>query len=659
MAACQAVTPPNGDGVPNRLASEPSLYLRQHADQPVDWWPWCPEAFAEARRRDVPVLVSVGYASCHWCHVMARECFDDPWIADLMNRHFVCIKVDREERPDVDQLHMDAVQMVQHQGGWPLNSFCLPDGRPFFGGTYFPPDDRGGRTPWPQVLMRVSEHFRSRRAELEANAEAIAGNLLHQSLQPAGSPGETDAAGRLEAARALLTDADPVNGGFGGAPKFPPPMALDFLLAVRERGDLDGTTRADIGRTVALCLRRMDEGGLHDQVGGGFHRYCVDGDWTVPHFEKLLCDNALLLGTYAKAAVALGEPRFRDVCAGIVGWLEREMRVGPAYAASLDADTGHEEGLTYLWTPAQVSEALGPRADAFCLAHGIGPEGHLPGGSVVTFRQGAVRATFAPDIARLLAARSTRAQPGRDDKVLVGWNALLASNLGRAGLLLGESRWVARASELLDHLVSAGGFAPGGSPRAAAGASAPATLADHAWMAEAALALASTEGAGRIRLAERLVDGAYARFDDPRSAGLHTSENADGLLPVRQKSWWDQAVPAGNSSLLAVLSQLDALGSPTAGGRLRSLAQAYAGAARQLPHGIPRALAALERAGRGIPVVKRAAGEPPPHAGLGDLRGELVSPEEPGLEGRFQLCVAGSCLPPAADLGELRRQLSG
>lgn len=645
--------------MPNRLASEPSLYLRQHAAQPVDWWPWCPEAFAEARRRDVPVLVSVGYASCHWCHVMARECFDDPWIADLMNRHFVCVKVDREERPDVDQLHMDAVQMVQQQGGWPLNSFCLPDGRPFFGGTYFPPDDRGGRTPWPQVLMRVAEHFRSRRHELEANAEAIAGNLLHQSLQPAGSPGETDATGRLEAARALLADADPVNGGFGGAPKFPPPMALDFLLAVRERRDLDAPTRGRIGEAVALCLRRMDEGGLHDQVGGGFHRYCVDSDWNVPHFEKLICDNALLLGAYAKAAVALGEPRFREVCAGIVGWLEREMRVGPAYAASLDADTGHEEGLTYLWTPAQAAEALGPRAEAFCAAHGIGPEGHLPAGSVPTFRRGADRATFAPDIARLLAARGSRPQPTRDDKVLVGWNALLAANLARAGLLLGESAWVGRASELLDHLVAAGGFAPGGAPRAALGASAPATLADHAWMAEAALALCSADGPGRIRLAEAIVEDAYVRFDDPRSAGLHTSENTDGLLPVRQKSWWDQAVPAGNSSLLAALSQLEALGSPRAGERFRSLAAAYAGAARQLPHGIPRALAALERAGQGIPVVKRAAGEPAPHAALGDLRGELLSLEEAGLSGEFQLCLADVCLRPARDLRELRTQLSG
>jgi hypothetical protein len=645
--------------VPNRLAGEPSLYLRQHADQPVDWWPWCPEAFAEARRRDVPVLVSVGYASCHWCHVMARECFDDPWIADLMNRHFVCVKVDREERPDVDQLHMDAVQMIQHHGGWPLNSFCLPDGRPFFGGTYFPPDDRGGRTPWPQLLMRVAEHYRTRRHELEANAEAVAGNLLHQARAPAGEPGEADATLRLAAARTLLADADPVHGGFGGAPKFPPPMALDFLLAVRERADLDPATRGDIERVVRDCLRRMDEGGLHDQVGGGFHRYCVDADWTVPHFEKLLCDNALLLGIYAKAAAALGEPRFREVAAGIVAWLDREMRVGPAYAASLDADTGHEEGLTYLWTPGEVAETLGARAGAFCLAHGITEEGQLEGRSVPTFRTGALRGAFDGDRRRLLEARSRRPQPSRDDKVLAGWNALLAANLARSGLLLGEPGWVARAGELLDHLATTVLWRDADrlAVRALAGAETPATLADIAWLAEASLVLAATGGQTRVDLSAELVDAAYNRLGDPRAAGLHSSGNEHGLLPVRQKPWWDQAVPSGNSALLAVLAGLDALGVSSAGGRFRDLASAYAGAARQMPHGIPRALAALERAARGIPVVRHAPDTPPPQGTLGDLRAEILSIPAEGLPGRYQLCLGSTCLPPVSEASGLREAL--
>ena len=645
----------------NRLANEPSLYLRQHAAQPVDWWPWCPEAFAEARRRDVPVLVSIGYASCHWCHVMSRECFDDPWIADLMNRHFVCIKVDREERPDVDQLHMDAVQMIQHQGGWPLNSFCLPDGRPFFGGTYFPPDDRGGRTPWPQVLMRVADHFRLRRAELEGNAEAVAGNLLHQSRSPAGETGETDATIRLGAARALLADADSVNGGFGAAPKFPPPMALDFLLAVRERVDLDTATQASLGETIGLCLRRMDEGGLHDQIGGGFHRYCVDADWTVPHFEKLLCDNALLLGVYAKAALALNRPRFREVCDGILSWLEREMRVGPAYAASLDADTGHEEGLTTVWTPSQVEAVLGDRAEAFCQAHGITPEGNFEGASVPTFRTGGEPGAFAADRRLLLAARMLRPQPARDDKVLVGWNALLAAQLARAGLLLDEANWVRRASELLDHLLEKGASRSTEghwTVHAVVGAKTPGTLSDYAWLAEAALVLASVDGDIRIQQAAELSFSADQRLGDPRSAGLYSSENADDLLPVRQKPWWDQAVPSGNSSMLAVLSTLAALESERGeGARFRSLAEAYAGAAKQLPHGIPRALAALERAGQGLPILKCREPAATAHAQLGSIRGELITLKVENLPSAFQLCLGSSCLPHANDLDEVRRQL--
>ena len=645
----------------NRLANEPSLYLRQHAAQPVDWWPWCPEAFAEARKRDLPVLVSIGYASCHWCHVMSRECFDDPWIADLMNRHFVCIKVDREERPDVDQLHMDAVQMIQHQGGWPLNSFCLPDGRPFFGGTYFPPDDRGGRTPWPQVLMRVADHFRLRRAELEGNAEAVAGNLLHQSRSPSGEAGETDATIRLGAARALLADADPVHGGFGAAPKFPPPMALDFLLAVRERADLDAATQTSLGETIGLCLRKMDEGGLHDQMGGGFHRYCVDADWTVPHFEKLICDNALLLGVYAKAALALNQPRFREVCDGILDWLEREMRVGPAYAASLDADTGHEEGLTTVWTPSQVAAILGDRAEAFCQAYGITPEGNFEGASVPTFRTGGDPATFAADRRHLLAARMLRPQPARDDKVLVGWNALLAAQLARAGLLLGEADWVRRASELLDHLLEKGASRSSEghwTVHAVVGAKTPGTLSDYAWLAEAALVLASVGGDIRIQQAAELSLSADQRLGDPRAAGLYSSENADDLLPVRQKPWWDQAVPSGNSSMLAVLSTLAALGGERGeDARFRSLAEAYAGAAKQLPHGIPRALAALERAGQGLPILKCRESAATAHAQLGSIKGELLTQEVPDLPSAFQLCLGSSCLPHAHDLDEVRRQL--
>ncbi len=648
--------------MPNRLADERSLYLRQHANQPVDWWPWCAEAFAEARRRDVPVLVSIGYASCHWCHVMARECFEDPWIADLMNRHFVCVKVDREERPDVDQLHMDAVQMVQQQGGWPLNSFCLPDGRPFFGGTYFPPDERGGRTPWPRVLMRVADFYRAQREDLAANADAVARNLLHFSRSPGAGAGPVGPDGRLAAARALLADADAEHGGFGGAPKFPPAMAIDFLLALRTRPGLAGAERAAVDATLRRTLDAMDRGGLRDQVGGGFHRYCVDRDWTVPHFEKLLVDNALLLGAYARAAVALDEPAWRDTGEALVGWLEREMRVGPAYAASLDADTGHEEGTTYTWTPAEVAVVLGEAAESWCWAHGVAAEGNFEGGrSVPTFRTGAGRVAMAGLTGRLREARDRRPQPSRDDKVLLGWNALLVTSLARAGVLWDKPEWRARAEELLDHLLAEGTWRdPQGGLRlrSVIGSDIPGTLQDHAWLAEAALAVGAAGAARRHAQAGEIIAAAHRRLGDPNAIGCFMAEDPDGLLPVRLKGWWDQAMPAGHSSLLAAESTLEALGTdPEAGGRWRALAEAYGDAARNAPHGIPRALEALERAERGLPVIKVGPGIEPVAVlrAAGALAPEAmaVRTDRPGLE----LCRGNACLAAGVDLPELLRRL--
>ena len=650
--------------MPNRLAQQRSLYLRQHADQPVDWWPWCPEAFAEARRRDVPVLVSVGYASCHWCHVMARECFDDAYIADLMNRHFVCIKVDREERPDVDKFHMDAVQMIQHHGGWPLNCFCLADGRPFFGGTYFPPDDRGrGQTPWPQVLMRVAEFHRANRASLEENAAAITGNLLHLSRAPDADGRPPDATLRLDAARAICTEADDTHGGFGGAPKFPPAMPLGFLLAIRGRRDLPREDRARIDAVLRRTLDAMDRGGLHDQVGGGFARYCVDREWTVPHFEKLLCDNALLLGVYARASVALAEPRHAEVCAGIVAWLRREMRAERAFAASVDADTDHEEGLTYVWTPAEIEAVLGGRAAAFCAAHGITAEGNFEGGrSVPTFRTGADRAAFAEDLARLREARVRRPQPARDDKRLTGWNALLATNLARAADLLDQPDWRAEAESLVEALMREGRADAAGrwTIGAVAGGDAPGTLSDHVWLAEAHLALAARGDARHVGEAARITRSALERFGDPREIGCHlNTEDANGL-PVRQKEWWDNAVPAGNSSLLHVLGVLEARDPEGDWGRLRDeLARAYAGMTRNAPHGIGRALEALELAERGTTVVHIGPGADRMAAiaaAAGDDREiHLAEGGQPG----FQVCRGRTCLPAvtsAADLARLVRE---
>ena len=312
----------------NRLAQESSLYLRQHAKNPVHWWPWCDEAFAQAKKLNKPVLVSVGYSSCHWCHVMAHESFEQPYNAELMNKHFVCIKVDREEKPEVDKLMMDAVQMIQGHGGWPLNCFCLPDGRPFFGGTYFPPEDRGhGQVPWPQLLMRVADFYHSNKNELMANADAIAKNLIHLTVAPDANGLAPTPQDLIEAAKRICENHDDTYGGFSGAPKFPTPSVIDFLLGIRatHAADHDATLATRLDAVITITLGAMARGGLYDQIGGGFHRYCVDRDWTVPHFEKMLYDNAQLIGTYAEAWARYRDPLYLAVVEETIDWLNREM----------------------------------------------------------------------------------------------------------------------------------------------------------------------------------------------------------------------------------------------------------------------------------------------------------------------------------------------
>ena len=654
--------------VSNRLAHESSLYLRQHEANPVHWWPWCPEAFAEAKAKDKPVLVSVGYSSCHWCHVMARESFEQPWVADLMNQHFVCIKVDREERPEVDKLMMDAVQMIQGHGGWPLNCFCLPDGRPFFGGTYFPPEDRGhGQVPWPQLLMRVSDFYHRNKSELAANADAIAQNLTHLTRAPDADGSAPSPEDLLAAARRICEQHDDTFGGFGAAPKFPAPHTLNFLLGLRgaDAVEADRALASRIDAVLTISLGSMARGGLFDQVGGGFHRYCVDRDWTVPHFEKMLYDNAQLLGTYAEAWARYRDPLYADVCAETVRWLRREMRTANGlFAASLDADTDHHEGTTYVWTAPEVANALGDEAFAFAQAYGLSDKGNFEGKNIPKLKgDHAARTRFAPARAKLLALRDQRPQPARDDKNLLSWNALLVGNLAKAGWILGRKEWVELAIEIEANLWRCFG----GEDRAQLLSVAhgdkttlPGNLSDYAWFAEAELGLAAVASWARpgqthpyAARAEHLLLASQTLFGDPHSVGSFVVPADREDLAVRQKDWFDNAVPAGNSSLLHGFSQIQMLSTDSRWAReFDELSTAYGGLCKNVPNGVAHALDGIARFAIGHATVKSSGrwdelrsalngdDRTPPHAR--PYRPAFLV-EEPAEAG-FAVCVGQTCL---------------
>ena len=626
------------------------------------------------------MLVSVGYSSCHWCHVMARESFEQPYIAELMNKHFVCIKVDREEHPEVDKLMMDAVQMINGHGGWPLNCFCLPDGRPFFGGTYFPPEDRGqGQVPWPQLLMRVSDFFHRNKDELAANANAIAQNLTHLTRAPdadGSSPQPTDL---LAAAKRLCEQHDDTYGGFGGAPKFPSPPTVDFLLAIRSTAavEQDRALATRLDAVLTVTLGGMARGGLFDQIGGGFHRYCVDRDWTVPHFEKMLYDNAQLLGTYAEAWARYRDPLYARICEETIGWLQREMRLpNGLYASALDADTHHEEGTTYIWKPAEIVALLGAEALPFAAAYGLTDQGNFEGANIPKLRaKTAERDRLAGARAQLLAARNLRPQPERDDKALLGWNALLIRALAKAAWIFGRKDWFVLAADLEAHawkLFAAEGASP--TLRSVAHgdqASLTGNLTDYAWFAQAELTLAAyaswgyPEAAGRFSTRARtLMQATTDRFADPHAVGFFFAPAGRDDLSVRQKDWFDNAVPAGNSAMIHVCAEAYTLtGEDRWRQTLEDLAQAYGGMARNVPNGVAHALEGLTHYAMGHAVLKHAPG-----ANLDALQATLSgqvntsaharphrrvllvpSPETPG----FQLCVGPTCQAPTHDLAEI------
>ncbi|MFC5287205.1 thioredoxin domain-containing protein [Actinokineospora guangxiensis] len=584
----------------NRLSDSTSPYLLQHADNPVDWWEWCPEAFAEARRRDVPVLLSVGYAACHWCHVMAHESFEDTATAALMNEWFVNVKVDREERPDVDAVYMAATQAMTGHGGWPMTCFLTPDAEPFHCGTYSPPTPRPGMPSFTQLLEAVHEAWSSRDAEVRGSGAKVVAALREQSAPPAPAPVDADVL--AGAAASLLGDYDRRNGGFGGAPKFPPTMVLEFLLRHHER-----TGSVEALSIVEETARAMADGGLNDQLAGGFARYSVDAGWVVPHFEKMLYDNALLLRLYAHLARRTGEARYREVAADTARFLLADLATPQGgFASSLDADTDGVEGLTYVWTPAQLTEVLGEDDGAWAARLlSVTPEGTFEEGAS-TLRLGRVDdpERWARVRAALLAARARRPQPGRDDKVVTAWNGLAVAALAEAGRALGEPSWVdaaARAADLLLSLHLVYGRLRRTSRDGVAG-TATGVLEDYACLADGLLALHQATGAPRwLDSATALLDTALAHFADPHAPGAFhdTADDADALV-WRPGDPGDNATPSGASALAGALLTASALtGSadlyrPAAEAALRRAGTLAARAPRFAGHwlGVAEALAA-------------------------------------------------------------------
>ncbi|GAA2700000.1 thioredoxin domain-containing protein [Micromonospora olivasterospora] len=686
----------------NRLASATSPYLLQHADNPVDWWPWCDEAFAEAKRRDVPVLVSVGYAACHWCHVMAHESFEDEAVGALLNEHFVAIKVDREERPDVDAVYMTATQAMTGQGGWPMTVFATPDGTPFFCGTYFP------KPNFVRLLESIRTAWREQREAVlrqgAAVVEAIGG------AQAVGGPSAPLTAEVLDAAAAQLAgEYDDRNAGFGGAPKFPPHMNLLFLLRHQQR--TGSAESLEIARHTAEAMAR---GGIYDQLAGGFARYSVDAHWTVPHFEKMLYDNALLLRFYTQLWRLTGDPLAKRVARDVARFLADELhRPGEGFASALDADTEGVEGLTYVWTPAQLVEALGEEdgrwaADLF----GVTQAGSFEHGtSVLRLARDVdaadpeVRARWQDVVGRLLAVRDTRPQPARDDKVVAAWNGLaitaiaefvrLVEALGAAGHApVGGAAGADGDANLLEGVT----IVADGAMRDAAEHLArvhvvdgrlrrvsrdgvvgePAgVLEDYGCVAEAFCALHQLTGEGRwLELAGQLLDVALARFAAPDGGFYDTADDAERLV-TRPADPTDNATPSGRSAIVAALVTYAALTGQT---RYREAAEAalatvapivarharftgYAATTAEALLAGPHEIAVVTDDPAGDPLVATAYRHAPPGAvvvaGRPDQPGVPLLADRTLRDGRptAYVCRGFVCQQPVTSVDDLLAQL--
>jgi uncharacterized protein YyaL (SSP411 family) len=545
----------------NRLALETSPYLLQHQHNPVAWWPWGPEAFAEARAKNKPVLLSVGYAACHWCHVMAHESFENEATAAVMNELYVNIKVDREERPEVDEIYMSALHHLGEQGGWPLTMFLDPQGNPVWGGTYFPKESRYGRPAFVDVLREFSRVFHDEPQKIEQNRAA-----LHERLAARARPVDKIVLGRRELdqlASRIIPLIDPVHGGLKGAPKFPQASIFEFLWRAGER-----TGETHYFAAAELTLRQMGEGGIYDHLGGGFSRYSVDERWLVPHFEKMLYDNAQLLELLALAFLRMGNPLFCARAAETVGWLRREMVTeGGAFASSLDADSEGEEGKFYVWSAAEIAQELGPTdAELFAVHYDVTPGGNFEGHTILNRLKAPPQSPgdekrLAAMRDKLFAARAKRIRPGLDDKVLADWNGLMIAALANAGAALSENEWVelaARAFRFVAESMTKGDRL-GHSARAGR-LTFPGLSSDYAAMIRAAIAL--HQATGDSFYLDRAVTWTAAlerHHDDPDTGGYFlTADDAEGLI-LRPAQTRDDAVPNPNGLMAQNLIRLAVL----------------------------------------------------------------------------------------------------
>jgi len=553
--------------VPNQLATEPSLYLRQHAGNPVDWWPWGPDALADARSRDVPVLLSVGYSSCHWCHVMAHESFEDPATADLMNALFTCVKVDREERPDVDALYMQATLAMTGHGGWPMTVFLTPGGEPFHAGTYFPPQPRAGMPSFTQVLQGVAEAWRERREQVMRQAEMLATGLRGESaVEVAPPPGRHAVAAAVDGLRALYDDA---HGGFGGAPKFPPSVVIDLLLRRHWAGQPGDALAMATG-----TLDAMAAGGVFDQVGGGFHRYAVE-----------------LLRDYAFATRLTGDVHHGAVAERVAGYLMRDMRVeGGAFAAAQDADSPGGEGAFFTWTPGEIRAVLDPAdAEAVIARFGVTDRGNFGGRTILRVADPGVHVGSAV-LAALRDARDTRPAPARDDKVIASWNGLVIGALAEAGVSMQRPAWVDAARQaarfVLDRMVVDGRLMR---VHAAGRARHLGTLDDHADLADGLLALYAADFDPEwLARARQLAEAILELFAGSTGDGFFIAGSDAPALLARPRDLEDHPSPSGNSQAAWVLARLHLL---TGEDRYRRAAEGAVGAVAEQAARWPQAFA--------------------------------------------------------------------